>query len=63
MPISKKDWNKEIILSRAKDLAWEELDKHDQRIYLSEAEKKLNKEKICQINMVKEYIYLKRRRS
>lgn len=42
--ISGKDWRKKRIEYRALVLAWKDLEKVDQKIYLTEAEKDLNKE-------------------
>lgn len=43
MTISKKEWRQMRIKQKAKDLAFAELDKHDQKMYLTEAEKAINK--------------------
>lgn len=43
MTISKKEWRQMRIMQKAKDLAFAELDKHDQKMYLAEAEKAINK--------------------
>lgn len=41
--MNSKDWKKIHVISRAKELAWEDLDKDDQKTYLAEAEKEWNK--------------------
>lgn len=38
-----KIWKDMVITLRAKEMAWADLDKDDQRIYLREAEKEWNK--------------------
>jgi len=43
MSISNKEWRQMRIKQKAKDLAFAELDEHDQRVLLSEAEKAINK--------------------
>lgn len=41
--ISQKDWRKMRIKQKALELAFADLDQYDQRMYLSEAEKAINK--------------------
>jgi len=43
MTISKKEWRQKRIEQKAKELAFADLDIHDQKMYLSEAEKTINK--------------------